>query len=77
MNCSESDLPFEDELSLVTFIVYDRWGEEVFKANNIRDGWDGTFRGEECPPDVFGYYLDVVCPDGEHFIRKGNVTLFR
>ena len=68
---------FLEELTLVTFIVYDRWGEEVFKAGNVKEGWDGTFKGKECPPDVFGYYIDVVCPDGSHFIKKGNVTLFR
>ena len=26
--------------------IYDRWGNLVFEADDIEDGWDGTFNGE-------------------------------
>lgn len=57
--------------------IYNRWGEEVFSSNNKNIGWDGTFGGEELHPDVFGYYLDVTCPNGEKYFKKGNITLLR
>ncbi|MCB0638382.1 MAG: gliding motility-associated C-terminal domain-containing protein [Lewinella sp.] len=68
---------FADEIIEMDLHIYDRWGEEVFSTKNPYDGWDGTFRGDELPPDVYGYYLRVVCPDEEELIQKGNVTLLR
>lgn len=66
--------PFVDEL---LFIIYDRWGNEVFKSTDPEQGWDGTFRGQILGNDVFGYYLEARCFDGEIFRLKGNVTLLR
>ncbi len=61
----------------VYLIVYNRWGEKVFETRDLETGWDGTFRGKQLPPDVFGYYLEIVCFGGEEFRKKGNVTLIR
>ena len=58
-------------------IVYTRWGEKVFSAKNQSQEWDGTFKGEELPPDVYGYYLNVMCTGGEVYTKKGDVTLMR
>ncbi len=63
-----------DELEL---IIYDRWGEKVFESSQKEDGWDGTFRGKTLAPDVYAYYVRVLCFNGEEFITKGNVTLIR
>lgn len=59
------------------FRIYDRWGEMVFEGVNRADGWDGTFRGKAMDPDVYDYYLKVVCIDDTETIIKGNVTLLR
>ena len=66
--------PFVDEL---LFIIYDRWGNEVFRSTDRNEGWDGTFQGQALGNDVFGYYLEARCFDGELFNLKGNVTLLR
>ena len=55
--------------------IYNRWGQKVFTSKDISIGWDGTFNGQELQPDVFGYYLDVGCPDGQKYFEKGNITL--
>lgn len=57
--------------------VYDRWGEKVFETDDPAQGWDGTLKGELLPPDVYGFYVRVLCFGGENFVRKGNVTLIR
>lgn len=67
---------FFDMESLI-FRVYDRWGEKVFETNNKSIGWDGTFRGRDCDPAVFVYYLEAKCPGGKEYFKKGNVTLIR
>lgn len=59
------------------FRVYNRWGEEVFYSDNPAYGWDGAFRGQPLPPDVYGYYLEVRCFNGDLFQDKGNITLLR
>ncbi len=59
------------------FRVYDRWGELVFESTDRSKGWDGTFRGRDCDPDTYDYYLQVTCLGGLDNIIKGNVTLIR
>ncbi len=55
--------------------IYNRWGQKVFTSTNIANGWDGTFNGQLLQPDVFGYYLNVTCPNGEKYFTKGNITI--
>jgi gliding motility-associated-like protein len=59
------------------FRIYNRWGEMVFESTDQSKGCDGTFKGRPCDPDVYDYYLDVYCVDGQQTIIKGNVTLIR
>ncbi|MEZ4939740.1 MAG: gliding motility-associated C-terminal domain-containing protein [Saprospiraceae bacterium] len=72
-----------DQLGIrrIYFIVYNRWGEEVYKTEQpIHQGWDGTFRGKEATPDAYGWYLEVECTDDDNVIlykTKGNVTLLK
>jgi len=61
----------------MTFRVFDRWGEMVFESTNPANGWDGSFKGKFCDPDVFDYYLDVTCIDGQKNLIKGNITLLK
>ncbi|MBK7410331.1 MAG: gliding motility-associated C-terminal domain-containing protein [Saprospirales bacterium] len=64
-------------IDVVYFAVYSRWGQKVFETTDLNVGWDGTFKGEALPPDVFGWYLSVECFNGDKFFDKGNVTLLR
>ena len=60
------------------FIVYDRWGEEVYRTTDPEHlGWDGTFRGKASTPDSYGWYLQVTCVDGQFFEKEGDVTLLK
>ena len=59
------------------FAVYNRWGEKVFETDDRSIGWDGTYKGRDLSPDVYGYYLEARCFNGETYFKKGNVTLTR
>ncbi|MFC1733282.1 gliding motility-associated C-terminal domain-containing protein [candidate division KSB1 bacterium] len=61
----------------VYIAIYDRWGEKVFETDDIRIGWDGTYKGKPCDPGVFVYYLDVTCYNKQIFQKKGNITLIK
>jgi gliding motility-associated-like protein len=67
---------YKDELE-VEIMIYNRWGEEIVRSTDPFFSWDGTWKGEELPADVFGFYLKVICPGGEELIRKGSITLLR
>nr|MBS0037032.1 gliding motility-associated C-terminal domain-containing protein [Saprospiraceae bacterium] len=66
-----------DHIERFVLIIYNRWGQEVFRTVELDRGWNGQFRGEDLPPDVYGYYLEVECIGGAHFSEKGNVSLMR
>ncbi len=58
-------------------IIYDRWGEEVFRTTDQSIGWDGTYGGEKLAPDAYAYILDVICINAVEYTRKGNVSIIR
>lgn len=59
------------------FAVYDRWGNKVFSTKDKAEGWDGTYLGKELTPNVYGWYTEGICPNGENYFLKGNVTLLK
>lgn len=61
----------------VYLTIYDRWGEKLFETNDIKKGWDGTFKGKLLDQGVYGYYLTFTCNNGEESFKKGNITLMR
>ena len=68
---------FLEEILEMELIVYDRWGEQVFRTTDPTEVWDGTFKGTLVGPDVYGYWLRVICPNEEELIQKGNITVIR
>jgi gliding motility-associated-like protein len=59
------------------FRIYSRWGEKVFETTDLNQGWDGTFKGQDCQPGVFVHYLYIYDIANSTDIIKGNVTLIR
>ncbi len=57
--------------------IYNRYGEEVFQTKDQAIGWDGTYKGQRLPTDVFGFYLTVKCFGGKEYKKKGNISLLR
>lgn len=66
-----------NSIDVMYLTIYDRWGEKVFESDNQEHGWDGTFKGEKLPPDVYGYYLEVKCFNGRELFKKGNIALLK
>jgi gliding motility-associated-like protein len=57
--------------------IYNRWGQVVFATSNRRQGWDGKFKGQLQPMDVYAYTLDVEFTDGKKLRKTGDITLLR
>jgi len=58
------------------FEVYDRWGNKVFRSRDIKEGWDGTYKGEKMDAAVFVYEL-IYSSEGRLYNLKGNISLIR
>jgi gliding motility-associated-like protein len=61
----------------VYLTIYDRWGEKLFETNDVKKGWDGTYKGKLLDQGVYGYYMTFTCNNGETSFKKGNITLMR
>lgn len=66
-----------EAIEVMKLMVYDRWGSEIFFAEDQSEQWDGTYKGEQLPPGVYAFYLTVECVGGSSYAKKGNVTLIR
>jgi gliding motility-associated-like protein len=66
-----------NNVTQMSLIIYNRYGQQVFESNSLSVGWDGTMNGRDLNPGVFGYYLEVYFTDGTRQINKGDITLVR
>ena len=63
--------------------IFDRWGEQVFQAENISNTgqsvktWDGKLKGKGMNPGVFIYFIKVHLIDGKEQIITGEFTLVK
>jgi gliding motility-associated-like protein len=59
------------------FTIYDRWGEVVFHSTDESKGWDGTYKGETLTDGVFAWTLKATSYQGNHILKKGNITIVK
>jgi len=57
--------------------VFNRWGELLFETHDVRIGWDGYFKGQLCPQDVYVWKVKYRSLTGQGFEKMGDVTLYR
>ena len=68
--------------TVLTFQIFDRWGNLVFKQdrftpNQERLGWDGYCKGEIADMNVYTWFARVEYLDGTDEIFKGDLTILR
>lgn len=70
------------ELLIKSLTIFNRWGRVVFQkrnffANNLSDGWDGTYNHELQKSDSYIYVMELQCSGSEEFSTKGSIMLLR
>ncbi|MBX7203225.1 MAG: gliding motility-associated C-terminal domain-containing protein [Bacteroidia bacterium] len=55
--------------------VYNRWGNLIFKTNQINEGWNGHKENENYANGVYFWVLKYTTDDSKEHILKGNITL--
>ncbi|MGB4930539.1 MAG: gliding motility-associated C-terminal domain-containing protein [Chitinophagales bacterium] len=66
-----------DPNRVISFLIYNRWGQLVFDGNASNLSWDGTFEGEDQPLGSYVYVLNYLSTTGENLSMQGNITLVR
>ncbi|MEI6124685.1 MAG: gliding motility-associated C-terminal domain-containing protein [Bacteroidota bacterium] len=57
--------------------VYNRWGNLVFESKDINQGWDGTYKGQDCEAGVYAFWATINFTNGQTIVKSGNITLIR
>ncbi len=77
-------LPFggPDVAVVRSFNIFDRWGEEVHRANNFSPndpefGWDGRFKGKKTQSGVYIFFAVVEFIDGTVIEYTNDITLIK
>lgn len=74
--------PGQSVEQLVSFKIFDRWGELLFEIDQLStfessDGWDGTFNGKLMPQGIFTYLATLRFLDGVELNFSGDFLLVR
>ncbi|MBK7763129.1 MAG: gliding motility-associated C-terminal domain-containing protein [Bacteroidetes bacterium] len=64
-------------INVQEFMILNRWGNVVFSTKDIRQGWDGKYKGIKQDAGVYYYMIRVAYPNGTSEFIKGDLTLLR
>src|SRR5690625_6341759 len=56
---------------LISFEIFNQWGERIFQTDQVDDPWDGTFKGQKMNPGGFLYKIRYECRNQE-FVKTGE-----
>lgn len=59
------------------FVIYDRWGNQIFESSDQNIGWDGRYKGKPAVSGVYVYLVTVKLIDNTTQTIKGDFTLIR
>ena len=79
-NDGENDMfkpTYRGSLESYSFIVYNRWGKQMFATDDVTQGWDGIYKNKEQEIGVYVYSIQYKFVGEAADIKSGNVTLVR
>lgn len=71
-------VPPTDFYQLNSFQIYNRWGGLIFSTNNIKEGWDGNYKGIQQPSGIYTYIIKLTSiKTGKMSQEIGSLQLIR
>lgn len=65
-------------IGTVEISIYNRWGEKVFETNNIKKGWDGTYKNKVLDTGTFSWQVIVHGLETNRILtEKGSFELIK
>ncbi len=62
----------------LTFIIFDQWGREIDRFDDLTDSWNGkNAQGRAMPEGVYAYRVRAVFNSGDELDRAGTISLLR
>lgn len=58
-------------------LIFNRWGQLVYKTQDASDRWDGRYQGADCAPGVYTYLLTYAFPWQAEKRLSGALVLIR
>ena len=58
-------------------VVLHRWGNLLFESSDLKKGWDGTYRGQQQPPETYMWVVEGLDTNGKSIKKTGMLTLIR
>jgi gliding motility-associated-like protein len=58
-------------------LLYNKWGELLFESHDVKKGWDGYYRDQLCPQDVYIWKAVAIFNNGDNYTETGEVHLIR
>ncbi|MEO7047562.1 MAG: gliding motility-associated C-terminal domain-containing protein [Ferruginibacter sp.] len=59
------------------FIIYNRFGQQIFSSQKINEGWDGTIRGKPQDTGTFIWTCSYKFRNEKNEFKKGTMVLIR
>jgi len=78
-NLNDSFRPVIENVYSFKMNIFNRWGQVIYSAEIIGDGWDGKIKGRDCPVGLYSYeatYAPSLRTD-EYKTKRGMFTLMR
>ena len=68
---------YSRNIELQQFVIFDRWGNNVFETKNINQAWDGFRNGKKCDVGTYFYYIKYKTLFGVEKTIQGDVSLVK
>ncbi|MDG2209841.1 MAG: PKD domain-containing protein, partial [Flavobacteriales bacterium] len=56
-------------------VIFNKWGELIFRSTDANIGWDGYFQGRIARQDVYAWRATAQFSNGHRITKAGDVTL--
>lgn len=63
--------------SLISFegVIFNEWGNPLFRWSDPSEGWDGTYGGRLVPAGVYYYAIKAKGADGKEYDLRGHINI--
>ena len=61
----------------VELLIFNEWGQMIFRSRQLDEGWDGRHAGKLVPPDTYVYVAKIRTVDGVLHKLQGQTTVLR
>ncbi len=63
-------------VKIYSLFIFDRWGHQIFETTDQNTGWDGTFKGQLCPSDIYVWKIYATSTEGVFKELTGHLMLY-